>query len=84
MIRNTLNTIGINKTICILLAAFVAAGTVQAQDRDHIYDRDKYDSIAAKYKNEHAVYTNITEQLVIKEVNGKLKANPRIDLHFPY
>ena len=80
MIRNTLNTIGINKTICILLAAVLAAGTVQSQDRDHIYDRDKYDSIAAKYKNEHAVYTNITEQLVIKEVNGKLKANSYITL----
>jgi transglutaminase-like putative cysteine protease len=51
-------------TACLLLAA-----SLQAQDHY------KYDTIASKYASENAVYSNITERLVIKEEDGQLTAN---------
>lgn len=40
--------------------------------------RQKYDSIAARYKNEHAIYTEISHKLVIKEADGGLAATSTV------
>lgn len=62
------------RSLGILAAAMLCTGMAMAQDRD------KYDSIAAKYKNEHAVYTKIAEQLVINVEDGALTANSNVTL----
>src|SRR5262249_41574633 len=49
---------------CLALAAVFATGTL------HAFDRAKYDSIASHYKNQHAVYTNMTHKLVISMAEG--------------
>ncbi len=53
----------------IVVAGITVPGTLHGQDRD------KYDSIAAKYSTENAVYTNKSEQLVITIEDGELVAN---------
>ena len=62
------------KTACLLVASLLVASSVHAQK---VAERVKYDSIAAKYKNENAVYTNCVEKLVITQDpdNGRLVAN---------
>lgn len=60
-----------SKSMYFLAAAMLFNLCVQAQQ----YDRDKYTAIAEQYKKENAVYTNVTERLVIKEENGELTAN---------
>ncbi len=51
------------------MAALLLSGAVQAQLS---LKRQKYDSIAARNKGEHAVYTDIIRKMVIKEVDGDL------------
>ncbi len=62
------------KQLWLIAAAMLVLSHLSAQDRD------KYDTIANRYKNEHAVYTNVTEQLVITEENGVLAANSYVTL----
>ena len=61
------------KTACMLVAATLLTPSIMAQKTG---ERMKYDSIAAKYKNENAVYTNYIEKLEIKqdEDDGSLVA----------
>jgi hypothetical protein len=54
------------------MAAMGLSGAVQAQLS---LKRQKYDSIAAKYSNEHAVYTDDKHTLIIKEEDGQLTAS---------
>ena len=63
----------LSKTASLLVAAVLVASSVHAQKTA---ERVKYDSIAAKYKNENAVYTNYIEKLEIKQDanEGKLVA----------
>ncbi len=69
----------LNKTAGLLAAIMLLAASVNAQK---IAERVKYDSIAAKYKNEHAVYTNYTEKLEIKTDpdDGSLEANTYVTM----
>lgn len=46
----------------------------------YAHDHEKYDSIASKYRNEHAVYTDVTNRLVIKEEDGKLVATTYVTM----
>lgn len=51
----------------------VAAGMVTAMGtKAQQPDRYKYDELAAKYKGEHSVYTNVTHRLEIKEEDNML------------
>lgn len=43
-------------------------------------DREKFDEIAARYKGEHAVYTQMKEQLVIEDDGGTLTAQSNVVL----
>src|SRR5580700_8622599 len=43
-------------------------------------DREKFDSLAARYKNQHAVYTKIDERLEITVDDGVLAANSHTTL----
>ncbi len=61
----------LNKLL-LVVAAMLMTGAADAQKTA---EREKYDSIAAKYKNERAVYTTCTERLVITQEDGELKAN---------
>jgi len=54
---------------CLLLAALLLAGTAEAQLS---LKRQKYDSIAARYSKEHAVYLENSRVLVISSDEGKL------------
>jgi hypothetical protein len=62
------------KQPCLLLAAMLIINTLSAQDRD------KFDTIANRYKGQHAVYTNIKEQLVISAEDGELVANSHVTM----
>ncbi len=53
----------------LFVATMLLSQGVQAQDWY------KYDSLATKYKNEHAVYTNFSGKLVITIEDGNLVAN---------
>lgn len=55
--------------LCLVAASVLWAGASYAQLS---LTRQKYDSIAAKYKNEHVVVTEQTQKLVIREVGGQL------------
>ncbi|MBE2288577.1 MAG: transglutaminase domain-containing protein [Chitinophagaceae bacterium] len=63
------------KAVCLLIGAILLSCTADAQLS---LKRQKYDSIAARYKNEHAIYTNITHKLVIKEEDGGLAATSTV------
>lgn len=67
----------LSKGFGLLVAGLLFTGAAQA----HLsLDRQKYDSIAARYKNENAVYTNVTERLVITEEGGSLSANTYVTM----
>ena len=53
------------------------AGSAQAQLSQK---RQKYDNIANKYNEEHAVYTDINERLVISDEDGELEANSYVKM----
>ncbi len=55
--------------LCLVAASVLWAGASYAQLS---LTRQKYDSIAAQYKNEHYVVTEQTQKLVIREVDGQL------------
>lgn len=58
----------------LLAVGLLLGGGVQGQDRA------RYDSIANRYKGEHAVYTKMHEQLVIDEEDGRLTAQSNVVL----
>lgn len=62
----------LSKTVCLAVATVLLGNTAQAQLS---LKRQKYDSIATRYKDEHAVYTDISERLEIREEDGALTAN---------
>lgn len=74
MNTSSINIGRLGKHALILLSAFLLTGNVGAQDRA------KYDAIAAKYKDEHAVYTHVTEQLVIELQDGELTAHSNVSM----
>jgi transglutaminase-like putative cysteine protease len=61
------------RPLCVFIA-LVFSVSLKAQDRD------KYDSIAVKYKGEHAVYSDIAARLVISIENGALVAKQTVTL----
>ena len=63
------------KTACLLLTTILLSCTAQAQLS---LKRQKYDSIAARYGKEHAVYTEKTLKVVIEEAWGGLVAKSTI------
>ena len=67
------------KTACMLVAAMLLTSSLMAQKTG---ERMKYDSIATKYKNENAVYTNYVQKLVITqdEEDGHLAANTYVTM----
>lgn len=68
----------LRKILCLLVALLlVTAGSLQAQKTA---EREKNDSIAAKYRDQHAVYTNYINKLVITEEDGELVANTYVTL----
>ena len=58
-------------TVSLCAAILLIPAALQAQTQE----RDWYDTIAVKYKTQHAVITNYTRRMVIKEEAGKLVAN---------
>ena len=66
-----------NKAAYIALASLLLSASLWAQKTP---EREKNDSIAAKYKNENAVYTNYTEHLIITEDDGELQANSYVTM----
>ncbi len=60
---------------CLLLAALLLAGTADAQLS---LKRQKYDSIAARYSKEHAVYLEESHSIVISERDGELTARSTV------
>ncbi len=69
-----------NKTVSLLVAALLLTPALKAQKTE---DRVKNESIAAKYKDDNAVYTNYTEKLVISqdEYDGSLVANTYVTMN---
>lgn len=55
------------KVACLIMAAvgFASSATAQLSLK-----RQKYDSIAARYSGEHAVYTEVTERIEFEEYGG--------------
>lgn len=64
------------KVASLLLAALVLSGVAQAQLS---LKRQKYENIAARYANEHSVYTSLHHKLTIKEVEGQLTASSSVE-----
>jgi transglutaminase-like putative cysteine protease len=65
----------VGKTACMLVATMLLTSSVNAQKTA---ERAKNDSIAAKYKDENAVYINYIEKLEIKpDEEGQLVATTR-------
>src|SRR5436190_16417606 len=60
---------GMKIAIAFFTAALLFPYFLQAQE---------YDSIAVRYKNQHAVITNFSRRMVIREEEGKLVANSYI------
>ena len=58
----------LKKAVCVVVAALLLHAPLWAQKTA---EREKNDSIAAKYKHEHAVYLNYKEKLVIAEGSVK-------------
>jgi len=77
MMSTTTRITRLNKSVCLVVATILLAGTAQAQLS---LKRQKYDSIAARYKGEHAVYTDYTERLVISDEDGELTANSYVNV----
>ena len=69
----------LTKTVCLLAATLLLGSSVKAQKTA---ERVKNDSIAARYKDEHAVYTNYAEKLVIKQddEDGSLAATAYVTM----
>lgn len=63
--------------VTLSAAGMLLNGTVNAQTSAR---RQKYEDIAARYNNERAVYTNITERLTIKEEEGELHASSDVSM----
>lgn len=63
--------------VALSSAGMLLNGTVNAQTSAR---RQKYEDIAARNKNEQAVYTNITERLTIKDEGGELKASSNVTM----
>ncbi len=73
ILNNKLRTAG---KLSLTVTALLLTCQVHGQEKN----MDRYDSIAAKYKNEHAVYTELKQQLVITAEDGKLVANSHYTL----
>lgn len=58
-----------------MVAAILVSCTAQAQLS---LKRQKYDSIAARYKNEHAVYLEDSRNMTIYEEDGEMKAKSTV------
>ena len=67
----------LKKAVCVVVAALLLHAPLWAQKTA---EREKNDSIAAKYKHEHAVYLNYKEKLVIAEEDGSLTANTYVTM----
>jgi len=59
------------KFVCLLIGTILLSCSVQAQLS---LKRQKYDSIAARHRNEHAIYTDVICKLVVKEENNEVVA----------
>jgi hypothetical protein len=68
MVRKTFKSL---VAVLLCVPGVVMTNTADAQTSAR---RQKYEDIAARYKDEPAVYTNITERLTIKDEEGELKA----------
>ncbi len=79
MTSTKIHLMAIGKTACLLMAGMLSTSSLMAQKTA---ERLKNDSIAAKYKNENAVYTNYVQKLVIKqdEEDGRLVANTYVTM----
>jgi len=64
------------KVASLLMAALVLSGAAQAQLS---LKRQKYESIATRFANEHSVYTSLHHKLLIKEVEGQLTASSSVE-----
>ncbi len=64
------------KAASLLMIALMLSGAAQAQLS---LKRQKYESIAARYANEHSVYTNLHHKLLIKEEQGQLSASSTVE-----
>ncbi|WP_345081066.1 transglutaminase domain-containing protein [Nemorincola caseinilytica] len=63
------------KAACLLVAAILVSCAAHAQLS---LKRQKYDSIAARYKNEHIVYVEDSRKMEIYEEDGELKARSTV------
>ncbi len=68
---------GLYKVVCLMGAGMFLSPALHAQLSA---ERLKNDSIAAKYKNENAVYTNYTQRLVIGQEEGSLVAHSYVTM----
>ncbi len=64
-----------HRAVCMLVAALLLSCAVEAQLS---LKRQRYDDIAASYKGEHAVYTDVSQKLVIREEGGQLLAKSTV------
>jgi hypothetical protein len=76
MVRHTKHINRLNKIFCLFVAATMPVMALAQK----LPDRDKFDEIAAKYKDDAAVYTNLSEQLVINVEDGELTASSNITM----
>jgi transglutaminase-like putative cysteine protease len=65
-----------HKAASLLMTALMLSGAVHAQLS---LKRQKYESIAARYANEHSVYTSLHHKLLIKEQQGQLLASSSVE-----
>jgi hypothetical protein len=66
-----------HRAVCMLVAALLLSCTVEAQLS---LKRQKYNEIAARHRNEHAVCTEDFRRLTIKEENGQLTAGTETEI----
>jgi len=64
-----------HKAASLLITALMLCGATQAQLS---LKRQKYESIAARYANEHSVYTSLHHKLLINEEQGQLSASSSV------
>jgi len=69
--------IRLNKMACLVLGTVLFSGSLWAHKTP---EREKNDSIAAKYKNDNAVYTDYKEKLTITEEDGALEARSYVTM----
>ncbi|MES2701008.1 MAG: transglutaminase-like domain-containing protein [Bacteroidota bacterium] len=77
MVRNKRQLLLVGKIVRLSVIGMVLAGTATAQTTAK---RQKYEDLAAQYKSEPAIYTNVTERLVIKEEDGHLAAKSEVSM----